>query len=111
MKKTFLMLVVLILLSGCYPTDQIEDNTCKKVSIMIQDELKTLGYTDNLFKRLISIGNTKPAACMAVELGWPTKKNYWHSAVAYLNNGYEVGITVKVVEGHVYVTMKRPFNQ
>ncbi len=106
MKKLMIVSVFLIWFTGCHSTDKIEDISCQYVSMIIQDEWNTLVKSNSAFRRYISEeGKYQPTTCAAVKLGTPLKKNYWHNAVAYLHNGKEVGITVEVLSGHVYVQL------
>lgn len=109
MMKSFLKFAVIIgitlLLSGCTSTKDVEEIACKYVSVIIQDEWNELARTNGSFRKYMSSGNYRPATCAAVKLGEPLRKNYWHDATAYLHNGKDVGITVEVKDGHVYVQM------
>lgn len=109
MMKSFLKFAVIfgitLLLSGCTSIKDVEEIACKYVSVIIQDEWNELARTNGSFRKYMSSGNYRPATCAAVKLGEPLRKNYWHDATAYLHNGKEVGITVEVKDGHVYVQM------
>ena len=70
MMKSFLKFAVIIgitlLLSGCTSTKDVEEISCKYVSVIIQDEWNELARTNGSFRKYMSSGNYRPATCAAV---------------------------------------------
>lgn len=107
MKKLLIILSFAILLTSCYDTEKVEEVSCDLVTQILQEEWYNLAKSNKRFREYIRRNNYEPSQCAAVKLGEPVRKDYYHNAMAYLNNGSEMEITVEIKKGHIYVQMKR----